>query len=89
MKPASANTIRRRVDVSLAPDTIRLLDRVAGKGKRGRFIDQAVRYFVETNAHENLRAQLEEGYRLHARHDLEVAEEWFSLDEEAGQKDNP
>jgi len=87
MKQPAANTARQRIDVLLAPDTIRLLDRVASKGRRGRFIDQAVRYCVETKAHQHLRTQLTEGYRARARHDAEVAEEWFLLDEEAWQQD--
>lgn len=86
MKQGPKQKMRKRVNMLLAPDTIHLLDRVAGKGKRGRFIDQAVRYFVETNAQANLRTQLEEGYRVRARHDMEMAEEWFSIDEEAWQK---
>ena len=77
---------RKHIDVSIDPETLRMLDRVAGKGKRGRFIDQAVRYFVTTKAQANLKAQLEEGYRVRSRHDLEVAEEWFNIDEEAWQK---
>lgn len=85
MKPGSKQNLRKRVNMLLAPDTIHLLDTVAGKGRRGRFIDQAVRYFVETKAYANLRTQLEEGYRVRARHDAELAEEWFSIDEEAWQ----
>src|SRR5712692_1840917 len=76
---------RQRINLTVSPSTAKLLERVAPKGGKGRLVDHAVRYFVETKAHSNLRMQLEEGYRAQARHDLEVAEEWFTIDEEAWQ----
>jgi CopG family transcriptional regulator / antitoxin EndoAI len=80
--------MRKRINIMVSPDTLALLDRVAPKGTRGRLIDEAVKFFVEQRGQSNLKEQLAEGYRAHARHDLELAEEWFSIDEEAWQKGN-
>ena len=84
-----ATATRQRINITLAEDTLRLLDRVAPKGDRSRVIDAAVRHFVGTKAQANLRKQLAEGYRVRSSHDREMAEEWFSLDEEAWQKYKP
>jgi metal-responsive CopG/Arc/MetJ family transcriptional regulator len=56
---------------------------VAAKGTRSRFIDQAVRHFVEAQGGRTLREQLKAGYRANAERDLAIAAEWFPLEEEA------
>ena len=88
MKQGTTAT-RQRINITLPEDTLQLLDRVAPKGDRSRVIDAAVRHFVGTKAQTNLRKQLQEGYRVRASHDREMAEEWFTVDEEAWQKHNP
>jgi CopG family transcriptional regulator/antitoxin EndoAI len=85
MKKAAA-TAHHRINITLPERTLRLIDRVAKRGDRSRFIDRAVRHFVETTVYKRLEAELEEGYRARADHDVEMAEEWFRLDEEAWQK---
>ena len=73
----------KRINIVLPDATVNILDRVATKGKRSRFIDRAVRHYVEIQAKENLRQQLAVGYRTNAERDLEIAAEWFPLEEEA------
>ncbi len=69
------------------PDTtVAVLDRVASKGALSRFIDRAVRHYVETHGRENLRERLKAGYRANAERDLAMAAEWFPLEEEAWRK---
>ena len=63
--------------------TAAALDRVMSKGSRSSFISRAVLYYVETQGRRNLRKQLEDGYRANAQRDLEIAAEWFPLEEEA------
>jgi CopG family transcriptional regulator/antitoxin EndoAI len=70
----------------MLPDaTVAVLDRVAAKGARSRFIDLAVRYYVETQGRASLREQLKAGYRANAERDLTMAAEWFPVEEEAWQ----
>ena len=73
----------KRINVVLADETVAVLDRVAAKGTRSRFIDQAVRHYVETEGKRSLREQLKTGYRANAERDLAIAAEWFPLEEEA------
>lgn len=75
----------RRINIILPDATVAVLDRVAAKGARSRFIDRAVRHYVQTQSKENLREQLKAGYRANAERDLAMAAEWFPLEEEAWQ----
>jgi CopG family transcriptional regulator / antitoxin EndoAI len=73
----------KRINIVLPDETVAVLDRVAVKGARSRFIDQAVRHYVETQGKRSLREQLKAGYRANAERDLTIAAEWFPLEEEA------
>ena len=73
----------KRINIILPDKTVAVLDRLTTKGNRSRFIDRAVRRLVETQGKQNLRDQLEAGYRENAEHDLAIAAEWFPLEEEA------
>ena len=75
----------KRINVILPDATVAVLGRVAAKGARSRFIDRAVRYYVETQSKQSLREQLIAGYRANAERDLAMAAEWFPLEEEAWQ----
>jgi CopG family transcriptional regulator / antitoxin EndoAI len=79
------NTMHQRVNITLPEDTLRLIDRVAVKGDRSRFIDNAVRHYVDAIGRANLRKQLKEGAIAGAKRDLLQAEEWFTLEEELWQ----
>lgn len=69
------------MNITLPGPTLRLLDRVAGRGNRSRVIDEAVRFYVESKGRQNLRRLLQEGAAQRAERDRGVAEEWFRLDE--------
>ncbi len=77
---------RQRINIMVAPETIQLLERVAPKGGRSRLIDKAVKFFVERHAKVNLREQLKQEALRNASYDRALAEEWFSIDEEAWEK---
>ena len=72
----------KRLNITLPERTVALIDRVAGKGQRSRLIAQAVHRYVEEEGLANLRRQLKEGARVRAERDVQLAEEWFGLDEE-------
>ncbi len=73
----------RRLNIVLPEKTVSVLDRVTTKGNRSRFIDRAVRHYVETHGKQSLREQLAAGYRANAERDLAMAADWFPLEEEA------
>lgn len=78
--------MHKRVNVTLPEETLRLIDRAAGKGDRSRLIDEAVRRFVRHVGRRRFRAVLSEGARVRAERDLAIAEEWFPIEEEAWKK---
>ena len=73
----------KRINVILPEETTRVLDRVAPKGNRSRLIADAVHFYVTTRARRNLAERLKEGALANAQRDLELAQEWFPLEEEA------
>ena len=78
--------MQQRINITLPENTVKLLDHVAPRGDRSRFIDRAVRRYVKDISKANLRKSLAEGAKRNAALDLEIAAEWFPLDEEAWQK---
>lgn len=75
----------KRINIVLPLDTIRVLDKVAPKGNRSRVISDAVMYYVSSNAKVNLAERLKQGSIANANRDMQLAEDWFSLDQEAWQ----
>lgn len=63
-------------------DTLQLLNRLAGKGERSGFLDQAVRFYVRQRSSDNLEKRLRQGAIARAGRDLDLAQDWFSLEEE-------
>ena len=76
-----AITMRKRINITLPAGTLRLIDDVAEKGNRSRFIDAAVRQYIDKVGKENLRKRLKEGAIKRAERDLALASEKFALDE--------
>ena len=76
----------KRVNIMLPDATVKVLDRLAPKGDRSRFISQAVLHYVESHSVANLRERLKQGALANAKLDLEIAEEWFPVEQEAWQK---
>ncbi len=76
----------RRLNVTLPEGTVRMIDQAAKRGNRSRFIDLAVKRYVEQVGRANLRQMLKEGAVRRAGRDLRIAQEWFHLEEAAWQK---
>jgi CopG family transcriptional regulator / antitoxin EndoAI len=74
----------RRINVALPEETIRALDRVAPRGNRSRMISEGVMYYVTAKARNNLAERLKQGAVANAQRDLELAKEWFPLEEGHG-----
>lgn len=81
--PGPHGATHKRVNISLPAETLRLIERVGGGENRSRFIDAAVRHFVRSVGRARLRKRLEEATIRDAAEGLEIAEEWFAVDEEA------
>lgn len=77
--------VHRRLNITLPEKTLQLLDRVASKADRNRFIAEAVSFFVQAKGRAPLRKRLREGAIRRADRDRQIAGEWLALDEEAWQ----
>jgi CopG family transcriptional regulator / antitoxin EndoAI len=80
------SVMSKRLNIILPDATVKILDRVTAKGDRSRFISQAVLHYVQTRGAANLRERLKQGALANAKLDLEIAEEWFPLEQEAWEK---
>ena len=75
--------MNRRINITLPNETIELLNRLVSKGDRSRFINDAVQYYVTEVEKKKLREQLRQGSIERSRRDLNLAETWFDIEEEA------
>jgi metal-responsive CopG/Arc/MetJ family transcriptional regulator len=62
-------------NITLPEETVRLMDRVAGKGRRSSLIDRAVRRYVKEETRANLRKQLAAASQANAEEDLQLAQD--------------
>ena len=74
--------MHRRLNVTLPERTVRLIDRVARRGGRSQLIDRAVRQYLHRMKRDGLRKVLKEGAARRAERDLNLAVDWFALEEE-------
>ena len=51
----------KRVNIVLPDRTLKVLDRVAGKG-RSRYINEAILFYVQTQVFSDLRRRLDQGF---------------------------
>jgi len=82
----TSTSLYKRINITLPKDTIQLLNKVAAQGERSRLIDKALRAHISKAGRAELRKQLIEGYIANAERDLQMAKDWFPLEEEAWQK---
>jgi CopG family transcriptional regulator/antitoxin EndoAI len=75
--------MNKRINVILPEQTLTVLDRIAKKGDRSRIISEAVLHYVHNRAKQRLKEQLKAGYQANAQENIEIAMEWFPLEEEA------
>jgi metal-responsive CopG/Arc/MetJ family transcriptional regulator len=75
----------KRINIVLPDKTLAALDRVAPKGSRSQFISRAVLHLVESQGKESLRQRLRREAVENSKRDLEIAADWFPLEQEASQ----
>lgn len=78
----SKTSTYERVNITLPKETIELIDKLAEKRARSRFLNEAVHFYVKEKGQANLKRLLKEGYIKHAKRDLDIAREWFHLEKE-------
>jgi CopG family transcriptional regulator/antitoxin EndoAI len=83
MAPKATARLHERINITLPRATLGLLDRLARKGDRSRFIDEAIRQFARRRSRERLRELLEEDGRVNRDRDLAALEAWAAADVEA------
>ena len=74
--------MNKRINVILPATTVAVLDKVATQGNRSALIDRAIRHYVKAQSQKNIRELLKQEALVNAGRDLEMATEWFPLEEE-------
>ena len=82
----SSTLVRKRVNISLPEETLRLLDRVAKQGERSALITEAVTAYLGERRRKAFRDRLRQGALVRAERDRRLAEEWFPLEEDAWER---
>jgi len=79
------NKTRKRVNITLPPETLKLIDRVS-KDNRSEFINKAVRLYVNRLERARLKQRLKETYLERANQDIAIAKEWQPIERELWEK---
>jgi CopG family transcriptional regulator/antitoxin EndoAI len=81
----STTRTMRRIIVTMPPDLLRQVEEMAAElnFNRSQFIRQALEAFLEEQRRRELRELLKEGYLYRAQESLEMAEEFYSVEQEA------
>jgi len=82
MAKQSTPSAYQRINITLPTATLGLLDRVASKGNRSRFIDEAIQRLAMGRSRAELQSLLEEDGRANRERDLAVHTEWAGVDAE-------
>ncbi len=79
--------LNRRLNITLPERTLRMIDHIAVHGDRSKFIDAAVKHYIDTIGLAQPKKRLKDGAIQRTDRDLAFAADWFTLDEEAWQHD--
>jgi CopG family transcriptional regulator/antitoxin EndoAI len=72
----------KRINITLPESTVRLMERVVGKGDRSRLVDEALKQYLREATRKSLKKRIKEGSLRRFERDRSLAEEWFLIDEE-------
>ena len=75
-------TAYRRINITLPEQALRLVDRVASRGDRSRFIAEAISHYANATRRTELRKRLREGAVRRAARDRALVLDWFDIDRE-------
>jgi CopG family transcriptional regulator / antitoxin EndoAI len=75
----------KRINVILPETTLRNIDRLSRPGQRSRFIERAVEHYIATAGPDALQERLKQAALRDQDLDLEIAGDWFAVDQEQWQ----
>ncbi len=75
--------MNQRFEITLSQETINKIMALSTRENLSNFIDQAVNFYIKEINANYLKEQLKEGAIKRRERDLEIAESWFELEEEA------
>jgi len=78
------NKTRKRVNITLPPETLELIDRVSSN--RSEFINKAVRLYANRLERAKLKQRLKKAYLERAKEDIAIAKEWEPIERELWEK---
>jgi len=73
----------RKINISLPEQTLHLIEQITDKRNRSRFIDEAVKYYMEQVGNIRLREELKEGAVKRAERDLKLSQELNDMEDDA------
>ena len=78
----------KRINVILPEATVRTIDHLSRPGQRSRFIERAVQHYVTTASPQALQERLKQAALRDRDLDIEIASDWFAVDQEQWQRLN-
>jgi CopG family transcriptional regulator / antitoxin EndoAI len=79
----------KRINITLPDSTVRLMERVAGRGDRSRLVDEALKQYLRGATRKSLKKRIKEGSVRRFERDRALAQEWLLIDEEVWPKVQP
>ncbi len=79
--------MEQKLQITLPEDTLQLIDQLLendnpSEQKRSHLIDKAIKFYFTQKQQEHLKQQLQEGAVRRAERDLNLARDWFAIEEE-------
>jgi CopG family transcriptional regulator / antitoxin EndoAI len=71
-----------RINITLPETALRIVDSIAPRGDRSRFIAEAIKHYAVETRRTKLRKRIKEGAIRHADRDRALVADWFALEEE-------
>lgn len=75
-----------RILLTIPQETMKKVRRLVPKRKYSKFISEAVNYYLKEKEKKQLRERLKEGYKIRAKSDLKLAEDFFIAEQEVWDK---
>ncbi|NEQ39179.1 MAG: hypothetical protein F6K40_24175 [Okeania sp. SIO3I5] len=78
----------RKLNITIPEATMQLIEETMPQENLEQLINKALNFYIKQNLSENLKEELRIGAIKRAERDLQLAEEWYELEEEAWEKIN-
>ncbi len=76
----SMQKMYQKINITLSEQTAQLIEQMTDKKDISRFVEDAVKYYMEHAGKIRLRKQLKQGAIKRAERDLKLSQEWDSLE---------